>query len=248
MFSFLFNRKPKTRATLPFSTDIHCHVIPGIDDGAPDATTGADLVERMRSWGIKRIIASPHITQHTFENNIETISQALESLKAELRARGVDDNIEHSAENRIDELFYRNIEAGKLLKLPNDYLLIENSFLQEPWNLDQLIFDLQVKGLNPIMAHPERYDYYWRKPDHLVQLHEAGLQLQVNLLSLAGAYGKHERKMAEWLIEKDMVDFMGTDLHRVRHAEAIDDYLFSKQGHKDMEQLAGRLHNDSAFS
>lgn len=243
----LFNRTPKEPAKLAFSTDIHCHIIPGIDDGAPDAATGADLVDRLRGWGITRIIASPHVTQHTFENNIDTITAALEELKAELRLRGRDDSIEHSAENRIDELMYRNLEDGTLIKMPNDYVLIENSFMQEPWNLENLIFDLQIKGYRPILAHPERYDYYHNKHERLETLHNAGLLMQINLLSLAGAYGKAERKMAEWLMDKDLVDFVGTDLHMEPHARAIDKYLLTKEAHRDMDRLRGRLLNDTAF-
>ncbi len=156
MFDFL-KKKSKDPVELCFTTDIHCHIVPGVDDGSPDAATSADLIERMQSWGIKRIIASPHVTQTTFENDASTIDPAMEKLHAELQRRGNDIEVSHSAEYRIDELFSRRLEAGDIWYLPNNHLLIENAFLQEPWNLDQLIFDLQVKGIRPILAHPERY-------------------------------------------------------------------------------------------
>lgn len=239
--------KPKTPARLCFATDIHCHVVPGVDDGAPDPTTSADLIENMQRWGISRIIASPHVTQNTFENDRSSIEPAMEELKKELAARGNGIQIGHSAEYRIDELFMARLESGDIMPLPGRHILIENSFMQEPWNLDQLIFDLQVKGYHPILAHPERYSYYYNRKKRYTDLHNAGLMFQINLLSLAGAYGKAERKIAEYLIGQNLVDFIGTDLHRASHVRAIDSYLVTKEAHRDMDTLAGMVRNDTAF-
>lgn len=116
-----------------FTTDIHCHIVPGVDDGSPDVGTSVELVERMKGWGINRIIASPHVTQEAFENTPETIAPALAALKSGLDAKGVDVELSHSAEYRIDEFFMAQLEAGNVVALPGNYLLVENSFLQEPW-------------------------------------------------------------------------------------------------------------------
>lgn len=247
MFS-IFKKKPKTPAELCFHTDIHCHVVPGVDDGSPDEATSASLIESMQGWGINTIYASPHVTQNTFENSIDTITPAMEKLKAELNRRGNSIKIGHSAEYRIDELFLKRLEANELMLLPNDYILIENSFLQEPWNLDQLVFDLQVRGLKPILAHPERYSYYYGKKERYAELHNAGLQFQINLLSLAGAYGKPERQIAKYLIDKDFVDFIGTDIHKQRHIDAINEYLLTGDAHSEMDALRSKVLNDSVFS
>ncbi len=244
----IFKKKPKEAARLCFSTDIHCHLVPGVDDGSPDAGTSVDLIESMQRWGIDTIFASPHVTQNTFENSIDTISPAMEKLRAELAARGNTIKIGHSAEYRIDELFMRRLEANELMLLPNNFILIENSFLQEPWNLDQLVFDLQVRGLRPILAHPERYSYYYNKKERYEELHNAGLMFQINLLSLAGAYGKAERSVARHLIDKGLVDFIGTDIHKQKHIEAIEAYLPTKEAHSDMDALRGRVMNDTAFA
>lgn len=246
MFNF-FKRKPAEPAALCFTTDIHCHVVPGIDDGSPDASTSADLIERMQGLGIERIIASPHVTQNTFENNRSTIDPAMAELRNELARRGNGIDISHSAEYRIDELFMKRLESNDLMLLPNNYILIENSFLQEPWNIDQLVFDLQVRGLQPILAHPERYAYYYGKRQRYDELHRAGLLFQINLLSLAGAYGKPEQQIARYLMEKDMVDFVGTDIHRHKHIDAIEAYLPTKEAHRDMDTLRNRILNDKVF-
>lgn len=246
MFDFL-KKKSKDPVELCFTTDIHCHIVPGVDDGSPDASTSADLIERMQAWGIKRIIASPHVTQNTFENDATTIEPAMASLRAELNRRSNNIEVSHSAEYRIDELFTRRLANDDLWYLPNKYLIIENAFLQEPWNLDQLVFDLQVKGIKPILAHPERYSYYYTRPERYQALHNSGLEFQINLLSLAGAYGKTEKKIAEQLIDKGLVDFIGTDLHKASHADAIDSYLRTSEARKHMDALRGVVKNDTAF-
>lgn len=242
MFSF-FN-KPKTPANLPFSTDIHCHVIPGIDDGSPDTDTSVQLIERMSSWGIRRIFASPHVTQNTFENTPETIAPALASLKDALVKNGCAAELYNHAEYRLDDFSVSFFNNGNVMTLPGNYIMIENPFVSEAWFIDNTIFDLQVKGLNPILAHPERYSYYFKNRQRYHQLHAAGARFQINLLSLAGSYGKEQREIAEWLISENLVDFVGTDLHNFRHADQIDSYLLTKQARNHAASLEGRLLND----
>lgn len=243
MFNFFSKRREPQQ--LFFSTDIHCHVLPGIDDGSPDAATSAELIERMQGWGIRRIFASPHIAYGTFPNTPETIAASLAELKDNLVKRGNDIFISNSAENRIDDLLLKNLADDNVLTLPDKRILIENSFMQEPWNLDQLIFDLQVKGYRPILVHPERYSYYYNKKDRYATLHGAGAAFQINLLSLAGYYGRDEKRFAEYLIDQGLVDYIGSDLHRHSHADAIDGYLASKDYLRHRDKLQGRIGNDA---
>lgn len=237
---FNFFSKKRNPQPLFFQTDIHCHIVPGIDDGSPDLETSLNLLEQMKGWGLKRIFASPHITDGSFENTAETISEAFGPLKE--AAEGIELN--YSAENRIDDLFYKNFNEGKLLTLPGNILLVENSFMMEPWNLDQLLFETQVKGYRPVLVHPERYNYYYGKKDRYETIHNAGTAFQINILSLAGYYGKAEKKIAEYLIEKGMVDYLGTDLHRQSHADAITAYLSSRDYEKHRAALEGRILNE----
>ncbi|MCM1522768.1 MAG: hypothetical protein NC039_08985 [Muribaculaceae bacterium] len=247
IFNIFSSRKEPLK--LPFATDIHCHIVPGVDDGSPDAETSADLVERMQAWGISRIIASPHVTECSFENTPDILDPALDELRAELRRRGNNIDVSRSSENRIDDYFRELFAAGQITTMPDGYILVENSFIQEPWELDRFLYDLHIKGLRPIMAHPERYIYYH---DHNLsrydELHHAGTLFQINVLSLAGAYGKQEKKVAEKLIEKGYVDFLGTDLHNSRHADIIDRYLTTSDARKHFAALQGRLRNDKVFS
>lgn len=241
---FNFFSKKRDPQQLFFNTDIHCHIVPGIDDGSPDVDTSVSLLEEMSRWGLKRIIASPHITYGSFENTPQIISDAFALLKEAADSRGISISIGYSAENRIDDLFIKNLEAGSLLTLPGNFLLVENSYMQEPWNLDQLLFDIQVKGYRPVLVHPERYSYYYTKKGRYENIHNAGIAFQINVLSLAGYYGKSEKKIAETLIEKDLVDFLGTDLHHASHVKAISEYLASKDYDKHRSALEGRILND----
>ncbi len=246
MFNF-FSKKSKDTDKLFFHTDIHCHVIPGIDDGSPSVEKSVELIRRMEAIGLTRIIATPHVTDFTFENTPEIMDEATNKLIPELNAAGVNVDLSHSAEYRLDDFFKRQFKEDNLSPMPNKFLLVENSFIQEPWGLDGLLFEIKVKGYTPILAHPERYTYYAIHKERYKKLHEAGTLFQVNLLSLASHYGKDTRRVAEYLIENEMVDFIGTDIHNSAHLDQIERYLGSKDYKRDRAALDGVIRNDRAF-
>lgn len=227
-----------------FTTDIHSHVVPGIDDGSPSVERSVELVGRMKEWGLEKLIVTPHVTQDTFENTPEIIEEAYGNLRRGLDEAGVDVEMDHSAEYRIDEMFVEQLEAGMVRRLHGEFLLVENSYIQEAYNLDQILFSISMKGFRPILAHPERYMYYYGNQNRYDELHGKGILFQVNLLSLAGFYGKEPKKIAEMLIDKGYVDFLGTDLHRRTHADVITKYLGSKDYRRHREKLEGRIMND----
>ena len=245
MSVFSIFSKKKEPVTLPVTTDIHCHILPGVDDGSPDIATSVQLVERMQQWGIKRIIASPHITESTFENTPDILDRALGELQDELTRRGNDLVLSRSSENRIDDYFRAMLDKGMITPMPDDYLLVECSFIQEPWEMDRFLYDLKIKGYRPVLVHPERYFYYHgHNGARYAHLHDSGTLFQINVLSLAGAYGKTEKKMAEELIARGYVDFIGTDLHNSNHADIIDRYLTTSDARRHFAALTPRLLND----
>jgi len=241
MFSFFSKKAP---VKLWFSTDIHCHILPGIDDGSPNAERSVELIERMQQWGIQRIFASPHVTQGSFCNTPETIAAARVCLQQALDERDNKLVLGNSAEYRLDDLFAEHREKGILLTLPGNRLLVENSFVQEPLSFDNLLFSLQVDGFRPILVHPERYYYYYSTPERYRAIHNAGVEFQINLLSLSGYYGKDERRIAEKLIDMGLVDYIGTDLHGHRHADSIDAYLGSRECKRHRAALENMVKND----
>ena len=247
IFNSLFKRQ---RQPLFFATDIHCHILPGIDDGAPDADYGAELVMRMSAWGLSRIIATPHVVGEVYENTPESISAALTRLQESMHAKGIPTTVQSAAEHRLDDLFSRNIIADTLISHPGKHVLIENSFMQEARDIDSIVIRLTNRGYIPIMAHPERFVYYHSANlKRYFELHRLGVRFQVNLLSIAGRYGSEPRHVAERLIEAGIVDFFGTDVHRHEHCDAIEAFLSSRNYDKLLNAIKKRpFLNDTAFN
>ncbi len=214
-------------------TGIHCHIVSGVDDGSPNVATSLELLERMASWGIERVIATPHMTQDTFENTPDILDGAMDKLLKGLEERpDIKVEVSRTAEHRVDDFFISQFEKGLIMPYPGNYILIENSWVQEPWNLTELIFELKRKQYIPIMAHPERFSYYQDNRKKYEELHRAGNLFQINLLSLSGYYGSAAKKTARWLIKNGMADFIGSDLHHHKHADSIEAYLASSDYRK----------------
>ena len=247
IFNSLFKRQ---RQPLFFATDIHCHILPGIDDGAPDADYGAELVMRMSAWGLSRIIATPHVVGEVYENTPESISAALTRLQESMHAKGITTTVQAAAEHRLDDLFSRNLTADNIISHPCRHVLIENSFMQEARDIDSIVIRLTNRGYIPIMAHPERFVYYHSANlKRYFELHRLGVRFQVNLLSIAGRYGSEPRHVAERLIEAGIVDFFGTDVHRHEHCDAIEAFLSSRNYDKLLNAIKKRpCLNDTAFN
>lgn len=242
MFNFL--RKNKKPVELFYRTDVHCHILPGVDHGSQSVEQSLQMLEAEMEMGINRVICTSHVTSETFENTPETLTNAYNILCDAVKEAGMDIELHASAEYRIDEYWEKQWEAGTILPMPGNFLLMENSFQQELLLLDELMFDLMVKGYKPILAHPERYGYYSRRRQRYEKLHRAGVKFQVNLLSLAGYFGTVARENAMWLVKHEMVDMLGTDMHNLEHAHVIQEYLRSKDWRKLSKVLEPEIMND----
>ncbi|QEC52125.1 protein-tyrosine phosphatase [Anseongella ginsenosidimutans] len=204
-------------------TDMHCHILPGIDDGAPDVEASIALLEQYNSMGIDRFIATPHVKQSMFPNTPATIRAAWERLAEACIRKGINVHIQYSAEYYLDEGFLEALRSDQLLPLPGNYLLIEVSFSRRPMiDLGEVARSVMDKGFFPILAHPERYRYWYKNLNKFETLKSQGWLLQVNLLSLAGYYGSPEQKMARILLDNELVDFIGTDTHKPDHLYHIE--------------------------
>lgn len=219
----LFRRKPKAE-TLNFDAigvDMHSHVLPGIDDGAATVEDSVILIRELMDAGIKKVIATPHIMQDYYRNTPETVNAALGVLRAELNRQGIDIPVEAAAEYYFDEYFIKLVDSeADLLTMGNDkFLLMEFSFIDPPRSFVNTLQKLKSRGYRVILAHPERYAYY--NLDELKNLKHWGFLLQLNTISLTGYYGREIKKMAEQLVDNNMVDLISSDMHHVRHAQAF---------------------------
>ncbi|MGY5355788.1 tyrosine-protein phosphatase [Wenyingzhuangia sp. IMCC45467] len=220
----IFNKKINITELYPSGfVDIHSHLLPDIDDGARDINDSISLIEKMKRRGITDFRITPHVLGDVWENSSTTIKEKEAELKAALIERGHHDvNIHAAAEYMLDDHFSNLLANDDILPLKDKYILVEMSFFNAPFNLDDLLFRLQLKGFIPILAHPERYNYYHEDISHYEKLIENGCLFQLNLLSLTEQYGKSVTKMALELLKKGMYTFAGTDTHNKRHIRLMD--------------------------
>jgi len=226
MFGIFKKKEYKKDITFDYSSilvDMHSHVLPGIDDGAKNPEESIALVKNMMELGIKKIIATPHIMADYYRNTPESINGALAVLKAELEKEKIDIPVEAAAEHYFDETFEGRVNRRELMIMGDNYVLFEFSFINQPPNAIPVIQKLRDLGYKPILAHPERYPYM--DIDQLRTLREWGVLFQINTISLTGYYGKDTKKMAENLIDNQLVDFISSDMHHLRHAEALKQAL-----------------------
>ncbi|VAW27745.1 Capsular polysaccharide synthesis enzyme Cap8C; Manganese-dependent protein-tyrosine phosphatase [hydrothermal vent metagenome] len=225
--------RSKQRSSISITTDIHSHLLPGLDDGVKTIEESIEVIEHLSSLGFKKLITTPHIMSDYYKNTPEIIkAKLLEVTQAVLNAN-IPIEIEAAAEYYLDENFYKLVTEGKeLLTFGNNYVLFETSFTVEPLILKDVIFKLNSAGYTPVYAHPERYFYLQEKKELLNDLIDQGLLFQLNALSLVGYYSKQVQKMAEELINRNSIAFIGSDTHNMLQANFLQEAYSSKYAHK----------------
>ncbi len=226
MSSFKDWWKHKTREkTIPpvdlssVGVDMHSHLLFGIDDGAKDIEESMQLILHLHELGYRRFITTPHIYEDMYRNSPETIFPKLDLVREELKRREIPVTIDAAAEYFCDEHFETLIEEKNLLTFGDNYVLFEISFAAENANLGRAIFNMRLAGYKPILAHPERYDYWHRDFSRYESMLDKDVLLQINISSLTGQYGPSAQRITERLIEKGMVSFVGTDCHHMGHVQ-----------------------------
>lgn len=216
------------------SVDMHSHLLPALDDGLQTMEETIQFVEELNKMGYEKLICTPHILSSVHPNTPETILPRLAEVQQALQENNCKVKIEAAAEYMIDHEFEQSIRRGdRLLTFGKNFILVEMSYLAPSPNLDQVIFDLRLAGLQPIIAHPERYNYYHHNFEAYKKMKDSGCWFQVNLLSLSGYYGKHIKKAGEKLIAEGMIDLVGTDMHHMNHMNATK--MFAS--HKDLYKI-----------
>ncbi len=242
LFGSLFSNKPKEPdypVQTDFSavvTDIHSHLIPGIDDGVKTMEESIDMLRKFSDLGFKQIVTTPHIMSDYFKNTRENIMEGLENVRSALTQSKIPITLHAAAEYYLDENFVSKLSKEKMLTIGDKYLLFEISYINVPDNIKSVVFEINVNGYTPLLAHPERYEYWANKFDEYKKLKEAGALLQINVNSLVGYYGITAKRTAERLIDENMVDFIGSDLHGNRHMHALRRVVENRHFHKLIAQ------------
>jgi len=223
--SSIFKKKSKAFVDLEdfsaLKTDIHSHLIPGIDDGAKSLDESINLILGLQSLGYKKLITTPHVMADFYKNDKEIILSGLKRLREALKLHNINMQVDAAAEYYLDDHFMSLIKNKDLLTFGKNMVLFELSFFEEPKQLDQVIFDMQLEGYIPVLAHPERYSYWHRSMDKLERLHDKGVLFQVNLGSLNGNYGSEVMKTAEKLAINNWISLLGSDTHHMLHVQLI---------------------------
>ncbi len=195
--------------------DIHCHLMPSVDDGSKDLDESLSMFENAITSGVTDIILTPHYikgTKYSIKN--EGKAKITEILREALRRAGMDVNIYYGNEVYIDDRLPELIASGEVATLAGSkYLLLELPVAAEDNNAGNIIFRLRSNGIIPIIAHPERYTYFQQHPEKVDKYLELGCLLQGNYMSLLGKYGKKAKKTLKTLLKEDKITFLSSDIH-----------------------------------
>lgn len=213
-------------------TDMHSHILPGIDDGAQEVEDSINMARRFVNLGYEKIIATPHIMADYYRNSPDRINRSLDVLRNALSENNIQLEVEAAAEYYLDETFTVRIANKELMTFGNNNVLFELSYINMPKNIDETIKSLKDAGYNPVLAHPERYSYFHAGIENYFRIQELGCDLQLNTISLTGYYGKHVRKAAEELVNEHLISFIGSDMHHLKHADALNDALSLSHVHQ----------------
>ncbi|MBF6607617.1 MAG: histidinol phosphatase [Flavobacterium sp.] len=242
----LFNKKRFLRDLVPPGyTDIHSHLLPGIDDGAKSFDDTFKLIVGLQDMGFSQFVTTPHIIQHVWENTRPSIEEVHADTQVKLKANSFGLPFRAAAEYMMDGDFLNHLAEGNMLTLGANYILVEMSYLNPPIQLYDVIFEIQLAGYIPVLAHPERYSYYHRNFEEFGKLRNAGCKFQLNLLSTVGYYGKGVTECAARLLKSGFIDFTGSDVHHKAHLAAFRTRLHISGG---VDQLTTAMKNNKIFA
>ena len=195
--------------------DLHCHWVPGIDDGAPTAADGVEMLRRLHEVGFDTVVATPHMRPGMFDNESGDIQRAYESMRRTLPEPGVP-KVELSAEHYFDDVVFERLVTGKALPYPGgNAVLLEFYEIEFPFTIDHRLAQLRREHrLTPVIAHPERYRCIWRSPEILARIVEAGSVALLDSAALVGKYGQRPQECAEHLLAEGLYHAACSDAHR----------------------------------
>lgn len=217
MFSFFSKKNTYENAFDFLKTDMHSHLIPGVDDGCASLSDSIALLNGLAELGFEKVITTPHIYQGFYENDKSTLEAPFLEALGQIGTSIPMLDFSYAAEYFADEFFEKKIEQEELLSFSDNYVLVEISFVAYSQRIEHIIFDLLTKGYKPILAHPERYLYLQKSFETFRKLKQLGCELQVNINSFAGYYGSGSKDLANKLLDEKLVSFLGTDMHHERH-------------------------------
>jgi tyrosine-protein phosphatase YwqE len=223
----LFSRKKRNAIGFDFpvmrlQTDIHSHILPGIDDGAQTIEESLNMVQAFIDQGYSKIITSPHIHSTRYQNTKDSIQTAYDQLQNALIQKNLNLNIEYTAEYHFDQELLALIKKNDIIAFGKEnYVLIEFSFMMPPVGVERVYKMLSDKGYQPVVAHPERYEYWYGNRGLFEKLRSIGFLFQSNIHAAAGFYGGISQQIFISLAKNGWIDFLGSDAHDTPSVEIL---------------------------
>ena len=231
MFNFL-KKGILNSSLLNGATDVHSHLLSGVDDGFPDYESSQEALTYLEKVGVKRIILTPHIMEDLTQNRADYLEKRYEEFVSTIHTSI---QFHLAAEYMMDASFEKRLNE-KVLGLDNEHILVETSYISGPPNLYDILYQISVKGYIPVIAHAERYIYM--RDEEINHLRDLGCELQMNLMSLAGIYGKGVSKRALNFLHDGWYTYIGSDIHRLPpFKEALEHILLSKKEQNAIQKL-----------
>lgn len=191
--------------------DIHCHLLPGVDDGFPSMEKSLQALKKLEEHGVKKMILTPHFMDIYPNNNRESISAEFEAFKAEAN-KTCQIELRIAGEYMLEKGFMEHFKEGFLtLDKAGTHVLCETSYLMYEQNFTNMLYDIMCEELQPVIAHPERYEYAGK--DVYFRWRDKRYKFQLNLLSLAGVYGEPAYEKSHYLLNEGLYDYIGSDMH-----------------------------------
>lgn len=207
-------------------TDVHSHILFGIDDGSRTISESVELLKKLKSVGFNNVILTPHfILDSTYNSNYESNIKIYNELKERLLNENIDINIYLGNEIFIDKNVPTLLEKNIITSLNGTkYVLVEFPMHNKLLNLEDMLYEIRSKGYEVVIAHPERYDAFKEDYSIVDTLREDGFLFQSNYSSILGYYGKDSIKLLKYMLKRHYIDFLGTDIHRIEKTYVIDNF------------------------
>lgn len=207
-------------------TDVHSHILFGIDDGSRTISESIELLKKLKSVGFNNVILTPHfILDSTYNSNYEANIKIYNELKERLLNENIDINICLGNEIFIDKNVPTLLEKNIITSLnETKYVLVEFPMHNKLLNIEDILYEIRSKGYEVVIAHPERYDAFKEDYSIVDTLREDGFLFQSNYSSILGYYGKDSIKLLKYMLKRHYIDFLGTDIHRIEKTYVIDNF------------------------
>lgn len=221
---------------LPYKREVHCHVLPGIDDGSDSFRETGKCLKSLESMGVEHVVCTPHRCSK-FHNTIASAQPVFDQVRSEYP---ILESL--SFEYRLDDSIST---VEQFVPIAGKYVLIEDGFHQHYHCLEEMATNILSQGLIPVLAHPERYRYLAMQGIPLChEWKSMGLLFQCNMLSFAGFYGDGPKEFVNQMFDSEIIDFMGSDMHNSHYANALMDYLRTDDYRDISDALKAQIMND----